>query len=161
MWEGEPGDTRTLTFAELADEVSRLAAGLLDVGVGEGDVVAIYMPNLGEAFTTIHACNRIGAVYTVLFSGFGEEAVASRLQAARAAVVVVADSSYRRGKRIPLLETLRAARSRTPGVRATVVVDRTGDAVPLVEGERSYADVLAAGADGPRRSRWTPTPRRS
>ncbi len=58
------------------------------------------MPNLVEAFTAIHACNRIGAIYTVLFSGFGEEAVASRLQAARAKVVVVADASYRRGKRV-------------------------------------------------------------
>ncbi|RTL63573.1 MAG: acetyl-coenzyme A synthetase [Pseudonocardiaceae bacterium] len=148
VWEGEPGDVRTVTYAELADEVSRLAAGLLDLGVGEGDVVAIYMPNLVEAFTTIHACNRIGAVYTVLFSGFGEEAVASRLQAARAAVVVVADASYRRSRSVPLLETLRAARSRTPSVRATVVVDRTGSGVPLEDGERSYADVLAAGAGG-------------
>ena len=148
VWEGEPGDVRTVSYAELADEVNRLAAGLLDLGVGEGDVVAIYMPNLVEAFTTIHACNRIGAVYTVLFSGFGEEAVASRLEAARAAVVVVADASYRRGRRVPLLETLRAARLRTPSVRATVVVDRTGDAVPLIGGEHSYADVLAAGAAG-------------
>ncbi|WP_106096888.1 AMP-binding protein [Pseudonocardia dioxanivorans] len=148
VWEGEPGEVRTVTYAELADEVSRLAAGLLDLGVGEGDVVAVYMPNLVEAFTTIHACNRIGAVYTVLFSGFGEEAVASRLQAARAAVVVVADASYRRGRRVQLLSTLRSALTRCPSVRATVVVDRTGDGVALREGERSYADVLAAGAGG-------------
>ena len=79
--------------------------------------MAIYMPNLVEAFTAIHACNRIGAIYTVLFSGFGEEAVAARLQAARASVVVVADASYRRGRRVPLLATLRAARGRTPTVR--------------------------------------------
>lgn len=148
VWEGEPGDTRTVTYAELADEVSRLAAGLLDLGVGEGDVVAVYMPNLVEAFTTIHACNRIGAVYTVLFSGFGEEAVASRLQAARAAVVVVADASYRRGRPVPLLATLRSALTRCPSVRTTVVVDRTGSGVALENGERSYADVLAAGAGG-------------
>jgi acetyl-CoA synthetase len=148
IWEGEPGDVRTLTYAELADEVSRLAAGLLDLGVAKGDVVGIYMPNLVEAFTTIHACNRIGAIYTVLFSGFGEEAVASRLQAARAKVVVVADASYRRGKQIPLLATLRAARERTPTVQATVVVDRTGDAVALTEGEHSYESVLEKGAGG-------------
>ncbi|MFC4948736.1 AMP-binding protein [Pseudonocardia sp. GCM10023141] len=148
VWEGEPGDSRTVTYAELADEVSRLAAGLLAMGVAKGDVVAIYMPNLVEAFTAIHACNRIGAIYTVLFSGFGEEAVASRLVAARAVAVVVADAIYRRAKPVPLLETLRAARGRAPSVRLTVVVDRTGNAVPLVEGERSYADVLAAGAGG-------------
>ena len=148
VWEGEPGDVRTLTYAELADEVSRLAAGLMELGVGKGDVVGIYMPNLVEAFTTIHACNRIGAIYTVLFSGFGEEAVASRLQSARASVVVVADASSRRGKRVPLLETLRAARGRCPSVRATVVVDRTGDGVPLLAGEHAYAAVLEAGRAG-------------
>lgn len=148
VWEGEPGDSRTLTYTELADEANRLAAGLLELGVAKGDVVAIYMPNLVEAFTAIHACNRIGAIYTVLFSGFGEEAVASRIQAARAKVVVVADAIYRRGKPIELLSTLRAARDRTSTVEATVVVDRTGNAVPLVEGEHAYAAVLESGAAG-------------
>ncbi len=148
VWEGEPGDSRTLTYTELADEANRLAAGLLGLGVAKGDVVAIYMPNLVEAFTAIHACNRIGAIYTVLFSGFGEEAVASRIQAARAKVVVVADAIYRRGKPIELLSTLRAARDRTSTVEATVVVDRTGNAVPLVEGEHAYAAVLESGAAG-------------
>ena len=148
IWEGEPGDIRTVTYRQLRDEVSALAAGLLDLGVKQGDVVGIYMPNLVEAFTAIHACNRIGAIYTVLFSGFGPDAVASRLQAARASVVVVADSCYRRGKAVPLLDTLRSARGRAPSVRATVVVDRTGNGVPLVDGEHAYADVLAAGAGG-------------
>lgn len=148
VWEGEPGDSRTLTYAELADEVSRLAAGLLDLGVAKGDVVAIYLPNLVEAFTTIHACNRIGAIYTVLFSGFGEEAVASRLQAARAKVVVVADAIYRRTKEVPLLATLRAARHRAPTVEAVVVVDRTGAGVALQDGEHGYGAVLERGAAG-------------
>ena len=148
VWEGEPGDSRTVTYAELADEVSRLAAGLLDLGVRRGDVVGIYLPNLVEAFTAIHACNRIGAIYTVLFSGFGEEAVASRLQASRASVVVVADAIHRRSKLVPLLDTLRAARSRTPSVRDVVVVDRTGRGVELRDGEHSYAQVLTRGAAG-------------
>ncbi|MGH3504881.1 MAG: AMP-binding protein [Nocardioidaceae bacterium] len=147
IWEGEPGDVRTLTYTELASEVSRLAAGLLELGVRKGDVVGVYMPNMVEAFTTIHACNRIGAIYTVLFSGFGEDAVASRLQAAGASVVVVADASYRRGKPVALLETLRAARTRAPSVRAAVVVERTGD-IPLQDGEHAYTAVLEAGADG-------------
>jgi len=148
IWEGEPGDVRTLTYAELADESNRLAAGLLDLGVRKGDVVGVYMPNLVEAFTAIHACNRIGAVYTVLFSGFGEAAVAARLRSAWASAVVVADASYRRGKRIPLLANLRAARAEAPSVRAVVVVDRTGDAVALQDGEHAYADVLERGAGG-------------
>jgi acetyl-CoA synthetase len=148
IWEGEPGDVRTVTYRELRDEISALAAGLLGLGVKQGDVVGIYMPNLIEAFTAIHACNRIGATYTVLFSGFGPDAVASRLQAARASIVVVADSCYRRGKTVPLLQTLRTARDRAPSVRATVVVDRTGNGVPLEDGEHAYADVLTAGAGG-------------
>jgi acetyl-CoA synthetase len=148
IWEGEPGESRSVSYAELATEVSALAAGLLALGVRKGDVVAIYMPNLVEAFTAVHACNRIGAIYTILFSGFGEEAVASRLAASRAQVVVVADASYRRGKRIPLLETLRAARARTPSVQHVVVVDRTGDAVPLGDGEHGYAELVAAHPEG-------------
>ena len=148
VWEGEPGDTRNVTYAELRDEVSALAAGLAQLGVQEGDVVGIYMPNLVEAFTAIHACNRLGAIYTVLFSGFGEEAVASRLQTARAKVVIVADAIYRRGKPVPLLTTLRAARRRIPTLLATVVVDRTGDAVPLEDGEVAYAQVVADGQGG-------------
>lgn len=148
IWEGEPGDTRSVTYSQLAEEVSRLAAGLLSLGVKKGDVVGIYMPNLVEAFTAIHACNRIGAIYTVLFSGFGEEAVASRLQAAGARVVVVADAVYRRNRPIPLLATLRAAIPRAATVEAVVVVDRTGSAMPLQEGEHAYTDVLAAGRAG-------------
>ncbi|MEJ2866203.1 AMP-binding protein [Actinomycetospora sp. OC33-EN08] len=148
VWEGEPGDTRTLTYAQLADEVSRLGAGLTALGVGRGDVVAISMPNLVEAFTAIHACNRIGAVYTVLFSGFGRDAVASRLASARAKVVVVADAIYRRGKPIGLLDTLRAALPDAPSVEHVVVVDRTGDAVGLRDGETSYSALVDAHPEG-------------
>jgi len=148
VWEGEPGDSRTLTYAQLAEEATRLAAGLLDLGVRAGDVVAIYMPNLVEAFTAVHACNRIGAIYTIVFSGFGADAVTARLTAARAATVIVADAAYRRGKLVPLLDTLRAARGGIGTVTTTVVVDRTGRGVPLLDGEVGYADVLVRGAAG-------------
>jgi acetyl-CoA synthetase len=143
IWEGEPGDTRTLTYAQLKDEVASLAAGLLDLGVSTGDVVAIYMPNLVEAFTSIHACNRIGAIYTVLFSGFGRDAVASRLQASRAKVVIVADGIYRRNKLLPLLETLRSAVAGAPTVEKIVVVDRTGRDVALADKEVRYSQLVA------------------
>ncbi|MEJ2890613.1 AMP-binding protein [Actinomycetospora aeridis] len=148
VWEGEPGDSRTLTYAELADEVDRLAGGLHSLGVGHGDVVAVYMPNLVEAFTAIHACNKIGAIYTVLFSGFGRDAVASRLAAARAKVVVVADAIYRRGKPVELLETLRAALPDAPTVESVVVVDRTERGVTLAPGEVAYAALLAEHPEG-------------
>jgi acetyl-CoA synthetase len=143
IWEGEPGEVRTYSYAELAAESAALAGGLTRLGVRRGDVVALYLPNLVEAFTAIHACHRIGAVYTVLFAGFGEDAVVSRLTASRARVVVVADAVYRRGRPVPLLATLRAARTRAPDVRATVVVNRTGQAPPLADGEHDYARVCA------------------
>ena len=142
IWEGEPGDVRTVSYAELADEVSRLAGALASLGVAKGDVVAIYMPNAIEAFTAVHACNRIGAIYTILFSGFGPDAVRSRLEASRAKAVIVLDASYRRGKLTPLLETLRAARTQVGTVQHTIVVDRTGRDLPLEDGEMSYADAL-------------------
>ena len=148
VWEGEPGDTRTVTYRELADEVRQLSGALAQLGVGKGDVVAIYMPNCVEAFTAIHACNRIGAIYTVLFSGFGADAVTSRLHASRAKVVIVLDAAYRRGKLTPLLDTLRLARQKVDTVEHTIVVDRTGRGVPLEIGEVAYAEALTMAPDG-------------
>ena len=148
IWEGEPGDVRAVSYAEMADETSRLAGALAALGVTKGDVVAIYMPNAIEAFTAVHACNRIGAIYTILFSGFGPDAVRSRLEASRAKAVIVLDASYRRGKLTPLLETLRAARGQVGTVEHTIVVDRTGRGLPLEDGEISYADALALAPEG-------------
>jgi acetyl-CoA synthetase len=148
IWEGEPGDVRTVTYAELANGVSRLAGALASLGVAKGDVVAIYMPNVVEAFTAVHACNRIGAIYTILFSGFGPDAVRSRLAASRAKVVIVLDASYRRGRLVPLLDTLRAARGTALAVEHTIVVDRTGRGRQLEDGEISYADALGLAPEG-------------
>jgi acetyl-CoA synthetase len=144
IWEGEPGDTRTMTYADLATEVSSLAAGLSDHGVRRGDVVGIYMPNIVEVFTGIHACNRIGAVYTVLFSGFGVEAVASRLRVAGAKAVIVADAGYRRGKLVELLDHLRTAYDGLRHVPFTVVVDRTRRGKALQDNEISYSALIEA-----------------
>lgn len=142
IWEGEPGDVRKMTYAELAVETGLLAAGLLELGVRRGDVVAIYLPNTIESFTAIHACNRIGAIYTLLFAGFSEEAARSRLDQAQPKVVVVADASYRRGNLVPLLDTLRNARAAVPSLAGTVVVDRTGRGVPLHSDEVSYRELV-------------------
>ncbi len=143
VWEGEPGDIRRITYRGLRDEVSRCANGLRALGVGKGDVVAIHLPNLIEAFVAIHACNRIGAIYTVLFSGFAPDAIRLRLQASRAAVVVTADAAWRRGRAVPLLENLRTARAGVDTLRHTVVVDRTGSAPALQDGEAGWAAMLA------------------
>ena len=134
IWEGEDGAVRTLNYHALRDAVSRLANGLKALGIGKGDVVAIYLPNLPEAFVAIHACNRIGAIYTVLFAGFSPDAVALRLRTARAKLVVTADGSLRRGRVIPLLDNLRQARRDAPSVEHIVVIDRTGHRPPLTDG---------------------------
>jgi acetyl-CoA synthetase len=141
IWEGEPGDVRRLTYRDLREQVSRFANGLRSLGVGRGDVVAIHLPNLPEVFVAIQACNRIGAIYTVLFSGFSPDAIALRLQVSHAVVVVTADASFRRARRIPLLENLRTARQ-SSSVKHTIVVNRTSEPLSLQEQEIAWSDLL-------------------
>ncbi|MGQ0621371.1 MAG: AMP-binding protein [Panacagrimonas sp.] len=153
IWEGEPGEVVSLSYAELRERVARFANGLKSLGVKRGDVVAVYLPNLPEAFVAIHACNRIGAIYTVLFSGFSPEAVALRLQASRAKVLVTADGCWRRGRKVPLLENARTARPSAPSLQQIIVVDRCGSKPVLREGERGFDALIAdESADCP----WEP-----
>jgi acetyl-CoA synthetase len=147
IWEGEPGDVRTLTYAQLRTASAKMANGLRSLGVAAGDVVAIYLPNLPEAFIAIQACNRIGAIYTVLFAGFSADAAALRLQTSRAKVLVTADASYRRGKQVPLLANARAARASAPELQWIVVVDRCASQPALQAGERGYEELVAAQSD--------------
>jgi acetyl-CoA synthetase len=142
IWEGEPGDVRRLTYRQLRDEVGRCANALKSLGVRRGEVVAIHLPNLPEAFTAIHACNRIGAIHTVLFSGFAPDAIRLRLLASRAVVVITADGSYRRGRTVPLLANLREARQSVPELRHTVVVNRTGAEPNLQPSESGWTTLL-------------------
>ena len=144
IWEGEDGAVRRLTYRDMRDAVARLANGFKSLGIGKGDVVAIYLPNLPEAFAAIHACNRIGAIYTVLFAGFSPDAVALRLATSRASLVITADASLRRGRKVPLLDNLRQALARAPEVRHTVVVDRTGARPALRPGEVGYDALVSA-----------------
>jgi acetyl-CoA synthetase len=142
IWEGEPGEVRKLTYVELRDEVKRCANALKSLGVKRGDVVAIHLPNLPEAFVAIHACNRIGAIYTVLFSGFSADAIRLRLRGSRAIVAVTADASYRRGRKVPLLANMRNARAGVETLRRTLVVNRTGAAPELQAGESDWRSLL-------------------
>ncbi|HEY2706072.1 MAG TPA: acetate--CoA ligase [Candidatus Dormibacteraeota bacterium] len=144
IWEGEPGEVRTVTYTQLRDQVARLANGLTSLGIGRGDVVAVYMQNVPEVFVAIHACNRIGAIYTVIFSAFSPDAIALRLQGASAKAVILTDRSHRRGREIRLLENLRRARRQAPSVEHAIVVARSGDRVPLEAGEVWYEDLCAA-----------------
>src|SRR3954454_13440060 len=133
-WEGEPGDTRTITYAQLKDEVCRTANALIELGVQAGDRVAIYMPMIPETVFAMLACARIGAVHMVVFGGFSPDALSSRITDADAKVVITADGGYRRGAPSALKPTVDEALTRTEGVRTVVVVRRTGQDVEMTDG---------------------------
>jgi acetyl-CoA synthetase len=129
-WVGEPeGDERSITYAELQDEVCKAANALKDLGVRTGDRVAIYMPMIPETVVAMLACARIGAPHTVVFGGFSADALAGRIQDCDARVVITSDGGYRRGAASALKPAVDEAVSRCPDVRAVVVVRRTGQDV--------------------------------
>ncbi|TMU93785.1 acetate--CoA ligase [Streptomyces sp. DASNCL29] len=135
-FEGEPGDTRSLTYAELLREVSQAAHALTELGVRSGDRVAIYMPMIPETVVAMLACARIGAPHSVVFGGFSADALATRIQDADARVIITADGGYRRGKPSALKPAVDEALTRpgTENVRSVLVVRRTGQEVDWSEG---------------------------
>jgi acetyl-CoA synthetase len=128
-FEGEPGDTRTITYADLQREVSRAANALTALGVGKGDRVAIYLPMIPEAAVAMLACARIGAAHSVVFGGFSAEALRSRIEDAEAKLVVTADGGYRRGAPAALKPAVDEAVASSPTVGKVLVVRRTGQDV--------------------------------
>ena len=135
IWEGEPGEQRTLTYQELLSEVAKCAAAMQELGVGVGDVVSVYMPMTPELAITMLACARIGAVHSVIFAGFSAESIADRNQDAGAKLMVTADGLYRRGKVLSLKETVDDALSKSPSVEKCLVLKRVGqDNVSMQEG---------------------------
>ena len=126
-WIGEPGDTRTITFADLQREVSKAANALKELGIGKGDVVAIYMPMVPELPIAMLACARIGAPHTVVFGGFSAEALAGRIQDSQAKLVITADGGWRRGKAAMLKPAVDEAVKETPSVQHVLVVRRIGE----------------------------------
>jgi acetyl-CoA synthetase len=135
-FEGEPGDTRAITYAELQREVSQAAHALTELGVRAGDRVAIYMPMIPEAVVAMLACARIGAPHSVVFGAFSADALATRIEDADARVVITSDGGYRRGAPAPLKPAVDEALTR-PGasrVRSVLVVRRTGQDIPWTEG---------------------------
>ncbi|MGK5110551.1 MULTISPECIES: acetate--CoA ligase [unclassified Geodermatophilus] len=133
-WEGEPGDTRTITYAQLKDEVCKAANALTELGVQAGDRVAIYMPMIPETVIAMLACARIGAVHMVVFGGFSADALASRITDAGAQVVITSDGGYRRGAPSALKPAVDDAVGRVEGVRHVLVVRRTEQDVAWTEG---------------------------
>jgi acetyl-CoA synthetase len=145
-WVGEPADdTRTITYRDLQDEVSRAANALTDLGVAAGDRVAIYMPMIPEAVVAMLACARLGAPHTVVFGGFSADALASRVEDCQAKVVITADGGYRRGAPSALKPAVDEAVSRTSVVEHVLVVRRTGQDVDWSEGRDVWwHDVVAS-----------------
>ncbi|MGH9279266.1 MAG: acetate--CoA ligase [Acidimicrobiales bacterium] len=143
-WEGEPGDTRTITYRELRDEVARFANVLRRLGVRKGDRVAIYMPMIPELPVAMLACARLGAPHSVVFGGFSSEALRDRINDAEAKVLVTADGGWRRGNAVPLKANADAALEGTPSIEHAVVVRRTEADVTMADGrDHWYHDLMA------------------
>ncbi|MEM8734959.1 MAG: AMP-binding protein, partial [Planctomycetota bacterium] len=147
IWEGEPGDSRTLSYSELHHEVCLFANALKKVGVEAGDVVSIYMPMTPELAIAMLACARIGAVHSVIFAGFSAEAIADRNNDAKAKVQLTSDGLYRRGKVLPLKETVDAALAKSPSVETCIVLKRVGNKPPMQEGRDHWWHELTASVD--------------
>ena len=145
-WEGEPGDTRTITYAALLDEVQRFANVLKGLGVERGDRVNIYMPMIPELPVAMLACTRIGAAHSVVFGGFSSDALRDRINDAEAKVLVTADGGWRRGAPVPLKANADAAIAETPSIEHVVVVRRTETGVSMAEGRDHWWHDLMEGA---------------
>ncbi len=146
IWEGEPGDSRTLTYSELHREVCKAANCFKKLGVGQGDVVSIYMPMVPELAIAMLACARIGAVHSVIFAGFSAEAIADRNNDAKAKLQITADAGWRRGKALPLKKTVDEALAKSPTVENCIVLDRVNEPVEMKEGRDHWWHELMAEA---------------
>jgi acetyl-CoA synthetase len=146
-FEGEPGDTRTVTYAELLDEVQRFANALKGLGVRKGDRINIYMPMIPEAAVAMLACARIGAAHSVVFGGFSAQALSDRINDASAKVLITADGGWRRGEVFPLKKQADEALLTTPTIEHVVVVRRGGNEVEMTDGRDHWWHDLMATAD--------------
>ena len=144
IWEGDdPGESKSITYKQLHEEVSRFANVLKSKGVKKGDRVTIYLPMIPEAAYAMLACTRIGAIHSIVFGGFSPDALASRIEDAKSAVVITCDESLRGGRRVPLKGNADAAADKAGGVTAMIVVRRTGGKVEMKAGRDVYYDEAA------------------
>ena len=146
LWEGEPGDTRALTYAQLLAEVERFASALKDLGVHKGDRVAVYMGMVPELAIAMLACARIGAVHSVIFGGFSANAIVDRVNDQQSSVLITQDASWRRGTQFPLKDTVDEALASCPSVKNVVVYQRTKAKVNMKEGRDHWWHDLVAKA---------------
>jgi acetyl-CoA synthetase len=147
-WEGEPGDTRVLSYATLYREVNRCASVLKNLGVTKGDKVALYLPMIPELPIFMLACSRIGAIFSAVFSGFTAQALADRMNDLEVKVLITADAGYRRGSPVQLKRIADEAMDLSPAVKKQVVVNRAGIDVAMKAGRDFwYHELLAAASD--------------
>ncbi len=137
IWEGEDGEVKRYTYTELLALTNQTANALASLGVGKGDRVGVYLPMIPEVVAATLACGKLGAIFTPIFSGYGADAVASRLIDSGAKVLITADGFYRRGKVVPMKETADAAATQAPELQRTLVVRRIGQPVSWSDG-RDY-----------------------
>lgn len=142
LWEGEPGDTRVITYGQLHREVCKAANALTTLGIATGDFVAIYMPMIPEAVIAMLACARIGAPHTVVFGGFAAEALADRIANCKAKLVITADGGWRRGEIVPLKDNVDRAVAASDTVKHVLVAKRCGNAVASKPRDVWWHDVV-------------------
>jgi len=146
IWEGEPGDTRVLTYGELHREVCKFANVLKELGVKKGERIALYMPMVPELAIAILACTRIGAPHSVVFGGFSADSLRDRINDAGAKVVITADGGFRRGAPLPLKPAVDEALKGANSVQHVVVVRRTGERTEMQQGRDAWWHELMEGA---------------
>ena len=142
IWAGDGGEEEIYTYGRLLDQTVRFSHVLKGLGVGKGDRVTIFLPPTPAQVIAMLACARLGAIHSVVFSGFSATALKSRLEDFEPKVLVTADCGFRRGKRIPLLDTARIARKGLSSITATLVVPREATSLSLESGERALPDLL-------------------
>jgi acetyl-CoA synthetase len=144
IWEGERGESRTLTYHQLHREVCKLSSGLKDLGIKKGDCIAIYLPLIPEAIIAMQACARIGAVHTVVFGGFSSSALKERIEDSNAKLLITADGSFRKGALIPLKATADAAIKECSSIERVIVVKRSDNPIEFsVDKDVWYQDLLS------------------
>ncbi|AFS52354.1 acetate--CoA ligase [Leptospirillum ferriphilum] len=144
IWSGDSGEERVITYSQLLDSVERLCHALHSLGLEKGDRVSIFLPPTPEQVISMLACARMGLIHSVVFSGFSEAALKSRMEDAQPKLLITADAGFRRGKEIPLLQTARAARTGILSIRNTLVVRRKDPRFPVdaSSGEKAFDELL-------------------
>ncbi len=152
IFEGEPGDVRTLTYRQLHREVCKFTNALASLGLKKGDRAAIYMPMVPEAAVAMLACARLGVVHTVIFGGFSAEAIKDRVNDCQARLIITADGGWRRGRIIELKASVDRALPNTPSVEHVIVLKRSGQEIPMTAGRDLWWHELMAGASAVHRA---------